>query len=285
MAAPATDLSGGRRAIPDGLTIETIDLEPKGGEALLSADHTPNRDEFDDDDLPSDGAIDSSAAWYAIWTRSHCERLVAQQLMAKGFQPFLPEMAVRSRKPDADTGRAAADVSRLPVPEALDGETQLHRNSEGARRRSNSRRRLEQADADRRRRDERDRARDRERCARCSRTRISTRAIACAWSKGRWPASKGCSFATRKIADASWCRSSFCRPASPSKWTATSSSPVARPASHDPFTGHWSDRRVRLPGAVSGDRAVARDVHPVAVDRVDLRRQPLRAHRRAQAIR
>jgi len=45
--------------------------------------------------------MDSSAAWYAIWTRSHCERLVAQQLQAKGFQPFLPEMAIRSRKPDA----------------------------------------------------------------------------------------------------------------------------------------------------------------------------------------
>src|SRR5437016_9923311 len=74
-----------------------IDLEPKGGEALLSADHTLNRDDFDDDDLPSDGAIDSSIAWYAIWTRSHCERLVAQQLLAKGFQAFLPEMTIRSR--------------------------------------------------------------------------------------------------------------------------------------------------------------------------------------------
>jgi transcription antitermination factor NusG len=81
------------------LTIEKFDLESKGGEALLSADDKLTRDEFDDD-LPSDGAIDSSAAWYAIWTRSHCERLVAQQLIAKGFQPFLPEMAVRSRKPD-----------------------------------------------------------------------------------------------------------------------------------------------------------------------------------------
>jgi len=66
---------------------------------LLSADHDLNRDEFDD--VWSDVAADSSAAWYAIWTRSHCERLVAQQLQAKGFQPFLPEMAVRSRKPDA----------------------------------------------------------------------------------------------------------------------------------------------------------------------------------------
>jgi transcription termination/antitermination protein NusG len=31
-------------------------------------------------------------SWYAIWTRSHCERLVAQQLTARGFSPFLPEI-------------------------------------------------------------------------------------------------------------------------------------------------------------------------------------------------
>ena len=66
---------------------------------MLSADHDPTREELDD---PwSDVEMDSLAAWYAIWTRSHCERLVAQQLQAKGFQPFLPEMAIRSRKPDA----------------------------------------------------------------------------------------------------------------------------------------------------------------------------------------
>ena len=67
---------------------------------MLSADCDLNRDAFDVDAW-SDVAGESSAAWYAIWTRSHCERLVAQQLQAKGFQPFLPEMAVRSRKPDA----------------------------------------------------------------------------------------------------------------------------------------------------------------------------------------
>jgi transcriptional antiterminator NusG len=83
------------------LTIETIDLESKGGEALLSADHNLNRDDVDDD-RSSDLAVENTAAaWYAIWTRSHCERLVAQQLMAKGFQPFLPEMAVRPWKTDA----------------------------------------------------------------------------------------------------------------------------------------------------------------------------------------
>jgi transcription antitermination factor NusG len=65
---------------------------------LPFSDHDLNRDALDDRDMPSAVATDSSAAWYAIWTRSHCERLVAQQLLAKGFQPFLPEMAVRARK-------------------------------------------------------------------------------------------------------------------------------------------------------------------------------------------
>jgi transcription termination/antitermination protein NusG len=34
----------------------------------------------------------NTESWYAIWTRSHCERLVADQLSAKGFSPFLPEV-------------------------------------------------------------------------------------------------------------------------------------------------------------------------------------------------
>ena len=37
-------------------------------------------------------------AWYAAWTRSHCERAVAQQLSAKGFETFLPEIATWSRR-------------------------------------------------------------------------------------------------------------------------------------------------------------------------------------------
>ena len=45
----------------------------------------------------------TSAAWYAIWTRSHCERLVAEQLASKGIPPFLPEMRVRSRRRGAPT--------------------------------------------------------------------------------------------------------------------------------------------------------------------------------------
>ena len=40
----------------------------------------------------------SSDAWYAVWTRSHCERLVADQLSAKGFATFLPEMGMWSKR-------------------------------------------------------------------------------------------------------------------------------------------------------------------------------------------
>ena len=51
----------------------------------------------------------TSAAWYAIWTRSHCERLVADQLEAKGISPFLPEMRVRSSR------RGAPTIVRSPM--------------------------------------------------------------------------------------------------------------------------------------------------------------------------
>lgn len=37
-------------------------------------------------------------AWYAIWTRSHSEQLVADQLQAKGFDVFLPKIGIWSRR-------------------------------------------------------------------------------------------------------------------------------------------------------------------------------------------
>src|SRR5688500_19768399 len=37
-------------------------------------------------------------AWYAVWTRVHSERLVVDQLSAKGFAAFLPEMGVWSKR-------------------------------------------------------------------------------------------------------------------------------------------------------------------------------------------
>ena len=39
-----------------------------------------------------------NAEWYAIWTRSHYEQLVADQLTAKGLRVFLPRMGQWSRR-------------------------------------------------------------------------------------------------------------------------------------------------------------------------------------------
>ena len=41
---------------------------------------------------------DTVDAWYAVWTRVHSERLVVDQLAAKGFSTFLPEMGVWSKR-------------------------------------------------------------------------------------------------------------------------------------------------------------------------------------------
>jgi transcription antitermination factor NusG len=54
-------------------------------------------------------AAGTVAAWYAIWTRSHCERLVAGQLAAKGIVPFLPEMRIRSSR------RGTLAIVRAPM--------------------------------------------------------------------------------------------------------------------------------------------------------------------------
>ena len=36
--------------------------------------------------------------WYVLWTRSHCEQLVHDQLTARGFRLFLPRLEVWSRR-------------------------------------------------------------------------------------------------------------------------------------------------------------------------------------------
>ena len=51
----------------------------------------------------------NAESWYAIWTRSHCERLVEQQLEARGFSPFLPELPVLRR----NSGQALRRRNRL----------------------------------------------------------------------------------------------------------------------------------------------------------------------------
>ena len=60
-------------------------------------------------------------AWYAVWVRSHFEQDVRDQLSAKGFHTFLPELPSWSRRAD---GRLTFPTPMFPgylfVREALD---------------------------------------------------------------------------------------------------------------------------------------------------------------------
>lgn len=47
--------------------------------------------------LPGAGET-TGPRWYALYTRSHCEQLVYDQLVAKGFSLFLPKIAVWSQR-------------------------------------------------------------------------------------------------------------------------------------------------------------------------------------------
>lgn len=40
----------------------------------------------------------SATPWHVLWTRSHCERLVQEQVEAKGYSSFLPTIEVWSRR-------------------------------------------------------------------------------------------------------------------------------------------------------------------------------------------
>jgi transcription antitermination factor NusG len=51
------------------------------------------------------------SAWYAVWTRSHCEQLVTEQLQAKGFSVFLPKVLRWAR---SARGRCKAERILFP---------------------------------------------------------------------------------------------------------------------------------------------------------------------------
>lgn len=54
-------------------------------------------------DVESNAMIDPAAgadvgSWYALWTNAHCEQLVYDQLLQKGFDALLPTVDVWSRR-------------------------------------------------------------------------------------------------------------------------------------------------------------------------------------------
>ena len=44
------------------------------------------------------GSAAGARKWYALWTKSHCEQRVCDQLAAKGFHVFLPKIEAWSRR-------------------------------------------------------------------------------------------------------------------------------------------------------------------------------------------
>ncbi|MBI3330370.1 MAG: NusG-like protein [Nitrospinae bacterium] len=68
----------------------------EGGEAL------PGNGEGEPHDgqaeVPTGKVERAGPHWYALFTRSHCEQLVCDQLKAKGLDLFLPKIAVWSRR-------------------------------------------------------------------------------------------------------------------------------------------------------------------------------------------
>src|SRR5438552_371125 len=74
MAASAGRLGSACRQYASGHAARPRPGRTKGGEAL------------------------AGAKWFAIWTRSHCEQLVHDQLTTKGFRTFLPIVRTWSRR-------------------------------------------------------------------------------------------------------------------------------------------------------------------------------------------
>ncbi|HTM11128.1 MAG TPA: transcription termination/antitermination NusG family protein [Verrucomicrobiae bacterium] len=73
-------------------------MKTEGGEAL-SLDMKSDAEQLlwlvDEEE---DRAAHGDPKWHALWTRSHCEQLVHDQLAAKHFEAFLPKINIWSRR-------------------------------------------------------------------------------------------------------------------------------------------------------------------------------------------
>ncbi|PYR76095.1 MAG: hypothetical protein DMF86_13390 [Acidobacteria bacterium] len=185
LVAGGISQAAGRPQSPTVRSVRGVAVRParrprtEGGEALLRAE------------------------WFAIWTHSHCEQLVHDQLAGKGFEVFLPTIRVWSRR--------AGKRRLIPLP-MFPGYLFAHCTMDKGDAGIGSRRSP---------------TRKSRRCSGCSRStrrfcpiRISTKDNACGSPMVRSRASKGSSSAADRTA-ASWSfRSSCFIRAWPWKWTA-----------------------------------------------------------------
>jgi transcription termination/antitermination protein NusG len=80
------------------VTRSRVESVTEGGEALQRDVTSDSNQPVEDDGSPAPASGQAHPQWYALYTRSHCEQLVCDQLMAKGFSIFLPKMEVWSRR-------------------------------------------------------------------------------------------------------------------------------------------------------------------------------------------
>src|SRR4051794_18419316 len=74
-----------------GATLNSVSRE--GVMLAVAAGH----DQPVDGKGPKAAPVHASTPWYAIWTNSHCEQLVSDQLAVKGFELFFPKTQVTNR--------------------------------------------------------------------------------------------------------------------------------------------------------------------------------------------
>ncbi len=70
------------------MSVNTASADAMSETALLSGATNPG----------TDGNESPGTPWHVLWTRSHYEQLVYDQLIAKALHPFLPTMEVWSRR-------------------------------------------------------------------------------------------------------------------------------------------------------------------------------------------
>jgi transcription antitermination factor NusG len=81
-------------ACPDAVYARKRAGYTEGGEALLQELTMSQPSSCLANTVP----VQERAAWYALWTHSHCEQRVHDELAQIGFRPFLPTIDVWSRR-------------------------------------------------------------------------------------------------------------------------------------------------------------------------------------------
>jgi transcriptional antiterminator NusG len=81
-----------------GMGMHLEEFTTKGGEALQANAETDLDRAVGSGEVELISARQTRPQWYALYTRSHCEQLVYEQLAARGFSVFLPKLDVWSRR-------------------------------------------------------------------------------------------------------------------------------------------------------------------------------------------